>query len=252
MMSNSPSPRLPLLAIAGPLTRKFFRARLMAELVEDAVDHLRLLAGEEGVAQVYIFGDHHARRHVRAHQHFVGAGAQDRAENRVDAVEPPTFRQMTIDERIDAALLAHHALDDVTKKLRLCVAILAALDLLAQAVGFELGDNAVQIDGGHVHLIERLHGGKACRGARLGISRRLPLLARAGHQRRLAEEKCCSSCIRARQARAASPPLLRPSTLALAKACSRLSQLRMPLPSGTACSTASVCRPAADSRATIS
>ena len=63
-----------------------------------------------------------------------------------------------------AELLAHHAFDEVAEEGGLGVAILAALDLLAEAMGLELGDDLVEIDPGHVHLIERLHGGKA-RGA---------------------------------------------------------------------------------------
>ena len=113
----------------------------MAELVENAVYDLRLFALEEGMGKIDIFGDHHARRHVLAHQHLVGAGAQDGAQDRIDAVEPPAFGEVTIDERIDAALLAHHAFDDVAEELRLGVAILAAFDLLPEPMGLELGDH---------------------------------------------------------------------------------------------------------------
>src|SRR4030042_3657046 len=114
MMSNSPPPSLlpgPL-GTAGPLSGEVFRAFLMAELVENAVYDLRLFALEEGVGTIHIFGDTHARRHILAHQHLVGAGAKDGAQDRIEAVEPPALGEMAVDERIDAALLAHHALDD--------------------------------------------------------------------------------------------------------------------------------------------
>ena len=80
---------------------------------------------------------------------------------------------MAVDERIDAALLAHHALDDVAEELRLGVAILRAFDFLPEPVGLELGDHVGEVDAGHVHLVERLNGGKSRRGPCLGTSRRL-------------------------------------------------------------------------------
>ena len=90
----------------------------------------------------------------------------------IDAVEPPAFGEVAIDERIDAALLAHHAFDDVAEELRLRVAILRAFDFLPEPMGLELGDHVSEVDAGHVHLVERLDGGKSCRGPRLGTSAR--------------------------------------------------------------------------------
>jgi hypothetical protein len=78
----------------------------------------------------------------------------------VHAGEPPPFSKLLVDQRIDLELSAHHAFDEVTEEGGLGVAILRALDLLAQAVLLELGDHLVQVDAGHVHLIERLDGGK--------------------------------------------------------------------------------------------
>ena len=89
-----------------------------------------------------------------------------------DAVEPPAFGKVAIDERIDAALLAHHAFDDVAEELRLGIAILRAFDFLPEPMGLELGDHVGQVDAGHVHLVERLDGGESCRGPRLGASSR--------------------------------------------------------------------------------
>ena len=57
--------RLPLpSAIAGPFGGELLRPRFVREPVENAVHDLRLFLGEEGVRDVDIFGDDHARRHV--------------------------------------------------------------------------------------------------------------------------------------------------------------------------------------------
>src|SRR6188474_3791051 len=100
MISNSPPlSRLPRsLGTAGPQSGEFLRPFLMSELVEDAIDDLRLFALEEGVGKVDIFGDDDARGNVLAHQHLVGAGAKDGTQDRIDAVEPPAFGEMAIDE----------------------------------------------------------------------------------------------------------------------------------------------------------
>ena len=39
--------------------------------------------------------------HILAHQDLIGAGAQDGAQDRIDAVEPPAFGELLIDQRID-------------------------------------------------------------------------------------------------------------------------------------------------------
>ena len=101
-----------------------------------------------------------------AHQHLVGAGAQDGAQDRIDAVEPPAFGELLVDQRVDTALLAHHALDEVAEEGGLGIAILAAFDLLAEPMRLELGDHIVEVDAGHVHLVERLDGGESRRAPR--------------------------------------------------------------------------------------
>ena len=57
------------------------------EPVEHAVDQARLLAGEEGMSDVEIFADDDPRRHVDARQQLVGAGAQDRAQHRLEPLQ---------------------------------------------------------------------------------------------------------------------------------------------------------------------
>ena len=85
----------------------------------------------------------------------------------IDACEPPAFGELAVDQRIDLELLAHDAFDQVAEEGRLCVRILATLDLLPEPVRLELGDDLCQVDPRHVHLVERLHGGEA-RGATRG------------------------------------------------------------------------------------
>ena len=112
------------------------------------------------MGDIHIFGNRDACRHVIALQDLVGAGAQDCPEDRIDACEPPAFCQLLIDQRIDLELFAHHALDEIAEEGCLGVALLAVLDVLAETLGFELGDHLVQVDAGHVHLIERLDRGE--------------------------------------------------------------------------------------------
>ena len=89
-------------------------------------------------------------------------------------VEPPALGELLVDQGIDAKLLAHHTLDDVPEEIRLRLGILAALDLLAEAMRREFGDHLVEVDAGHVHLVKRLNRGEARgaagRGARADVA----------------------------------------------------------------------------------
>src|SRR6478672_6163236 len=120
MMSNSPMPFSPAWppssTIARPVGGELARPRLMAELVQDAIHHLRLVVAEKRMGNVDIFGDDHADGHIVARQDLISAGAQDGAEDRIDAREPPPCGELLIDQRIDLELLAHHALDEVAKE----------------------------------------------------------------------------------------------------------------------------------------
>ena len=100
-------------------------------------------------------------RDILAQQDLIGAGAQDGAQNGIDAGQPPAFGQLRVDHRVDRQLLAHHALDQVAEEGGFDLGILAAVDLFAQAMGLELGDDLVEVDPGHVHLIEGLNRGEA-------------------------------------------------------------------------------------------
>ena len=108
-------------------------------------------------------------------ENFIGAGAENGAQDGIDAGEPPALGELLVDQRIDLELLAHHAIDEVAEEGGFGVGILAALDLLAEPMRLELGDHLVEVDAGHVHLIERLHGGEpggasgGSAGSRLGF-----------------------------------------------------------------------------------
>ena len=80
IMSNSPMPFSPAWppssTIARPVGGELARPRLMAELVEDAIHHLRLVVAEKRMGDVDIFGDDHARR---AHRRATGSHKRRRA-----------------------------------------------------------------------------------------------------------------------------------------------------------------------------
>ena len=148
----------------------------MGERIEHRVDHARRVVLEERLGDVDIFADHHARRHVRAVGQLEGAGAQDGAQRRVDAGQRPAGRQRAVDRRVERLLVAHDAGDNVAEEGGVGVAILVAVDLLAEPVGLELGDHLGQRRAAEVHLVERLHGGEPGRAALVGR----PLGAMAG------------------------------------------------------------------------
>ena len=75
-----------------------------------------------------------------------------------------------VDQRIEPALLAHDAADDVAEERRFGRQILRALDLAAEPMALELGEDLVQAGAGDVHLVERLHGGEPRRAAPVGLA----------------------------------------------------------------------------------
>jgi len=106
--------------------------------------------------------------------------------------------------------------------------ILRALDLAAEPVAFEFGEDLVQTGAGEIHLVQRLHGGKPCRAALVGFARVLVAGGRARCHYMPASVRLSSTIDSA--ARAAAAPLLRLSSLARAVACACVSTVRMPLP----------------------
>ena len=75
-----------------------------------------------------------------------------------------------VDQRIELALLAHHAADDIAKERRLRRQILLALDLAADPMTLELGQDVVEAGAGDIHLIERLHRREPRRAAPVGLA----------------------------------------------------------------------------------
>ncbi len=161
--------------------RKFVGAQLVRQLIEHGVDHAGLVGVDEGGGDVDIFGHDDPRRHVAPAGKFIGAGAQHRAQHRLDALERPAARQRRVDLRIEPALLAHHAADDVAKERGFRRPVLRALDLAAEPMALELGQDLVEPGAGEVHLIERLHGGKPRRAALVGLAG-FGLVGRARHR----------------------------------------------------------------------
>src|SRR5450631_4941735 len=149
----------------GGSGRELRRAQLARQLIEHGIDHAGLVALDESRRDVGIFRHHHARWHVAAVVELVAACAQRRAQHRLDALERPAFRQRLVDDRVELALLAHHAGHDVAEERGLRRQILRALDLAAEPVALEFGEDLVQAGAGEVHLVERLHGGEPRRAA---------------------------------------------------------------------------------------
>ena len=143
----------------------------MRQLIEHGIDHAGFVVIDEGAGDVDIFRHYHSRRHVGAAGELVGAGAQHRAQHRLDALERPASGQRRVDLRVELALLAHHAADDVAKVGGLRRPVLRAFDLAAEPVAFEFGHDLVEAGAGKIHLIKRLHGGKPCRAALVGLAR---------------------------------------------------------------------------------
>src|ERR1039457_6294211 len=167
-------------AITSP--SEFGRAHLARQLIEHGIDHAGLVALDEGRRDVGIFRHHHARRHVAAVVELVGASTQRRAQHRLDALERPAFRQRLVDDRVELALLAHHAGHDVAEERGLGRQILRALDLAAEPVALEFGEDLVQAGAGEVHLVERLHRRQPRSAAFVRLARVLGIDGRAlGH-----------------------------------------------------------------------
>src|SRR5262245_18007302 len=96
------------------------------------------------MGNVDIFRHYHSCRHIGAAGELVGAGAQHRAQHRLDALERPAAAERRVDLWIELGLLAHYAADDVAKVGSLGRAVLLALDLAAEPMALELGHDVVE------------------------------------------------------------------------------------------------------------
>src|SRR3974390_679065 len=214
-------------------------------MIEHGVHQPGLVAVDEGGSDVGVFRHYYARWHVAATVELVGAGAQDRAQSPLDALERPLLGQRLVDQRIELALLAHHAGNDVTEECPLGRQILSTLDFLANPVALEFGEDIIQARTGHVHLIKRLHGRQPRCAALIGLARIIVPYWRAAGRHLPASWRL--SATMASAARAATAPLLRSSAAERASACASVSTVMMPLPSGISLPSAISIRPRADS-----
>src|SRR5262245_4420049 len=178
-----------------------------------------------------IFGDDDTARHVLAMFELVGTGPQYRTQDRVDPLQRPALRQRLVDQRIKLGLVADHARYDVAEERRFRRQIFLALDLVAEPVALELGEDVVDPRAADIHLVQRLHRGEPRRTAAVGFPvetfDRFLLLC---HHQAFASRRLIRSMASA--ARAASPPLFNSLARALAHACSSVFAVMMPLPRG--------------------
>ena len=117
-----------------------------------------------------------------------------------------------MDHRVDAALHAHDAGDERAEERAVGGPELLALDLAAEAMRLELGNDGGKRRPAHVHLVERLNGAEPGRPALIGRPRR--------HTRHA--ESRIRTAIMASAARTAPPPLSEPETAALIALVERL------------------------------
>ena len=106
------------------------------------------------------------------------------------------FSQCLVDQRIERALLAQNAGDDIAEERGLGGKILRAFNLAPDPVDFEFGEDVVEARTGDVHLIERLHRSEP-RGASLVRLARIVRFGLARHQRpfssRLSRAMCSAA-----------------------------------------------------------
>src|SRR5262249_46643204 len=200
--------------------------------IEHRVDHAGLLALDERIGDADIFGDDDAGRDIGPLVELVGARAQHRAHDRLDALERPSGGERLVDQRIEPTLLRRTAADDLAEERGLGRKVLLALDLAAEPVALELGQDIVEALARNIHLVERLHGREPRGAASVGLFR----CGRHRAPRGLAFTSERLSRTSASAALAAAAPLSCPpwaAGRAPAPACSSLSTLRMPVPPGT-------------------
>src|SRR5262245_22225520 len=139
---------------------EFGCAQTPCEMIENGIDHPGLVTFDKGSGDVRIFGNHDTRRHVLPMRQFVGACPQRRAQNRIDTLERPAFRQSSVDQWIELALFAYDARHHVAEECGFGRQVLCALYFTPDPMTFELGQNFIQPASCKVHLIESLHCGK--------------------------------------------------------------------------------------------
>src|SRR5581483_2247289 len=230
-------------------TAELGRAQTPGQMIKYRIDHAGLVGLDKCCSHVGIFRHNHARRHVAAMRELVGSRPERGAQNRVDALERPAFRQCLVDQRIKPALLAHDTGYHVAKEGRFGRQILCAFDLASDPVAFKLRKNLVKAAACKIHLVEGLHRRQTRRATLVGFAGFIVACRPGCHQR---QTKVCLRAAIVSAARAAAPPLSPSSTCARALACASLSTVRIPFPRAILSLTARSMSARADSLATIS
>jgi len=91
---------------------------------------------------------------------FPGAGAQDRAQHRVEPRQRPVFDQGRRNVGVEAVLIGRHPAHDIGEKRRVGFGQLVALDVLAEPVAGEFAHHRLGVQRRvQFALVERLHRG---------------------------------------------------------------------------------------------
>jgi hypothetical protein len=135
------------------------------------VDKARRVVLIEGARDIDIFRDDDAGRNVAAAQQLPAGGAQDGAQGRIDTGHRPVVRQRIVDAGIDVELRTDYARDDLAEEIGIRGQVLLALDLTAEHGRGEMAKRVLKRLPANIHLIERLHGGKAGCAALVGSTR---------------------------------------------------------------------------------
>ena len=172
-----------------------------------------------------------SRRHIRPMRQLPDAGAQDRAQYRIEPRQRPFLDQGGRDVGIEPLLIGGHPVHDFAKKRRVGLGQLIAVDLLVEAIAGEFAHHRFGIEFGvQLELIERLHRRQPGYGAPPSANARASLaggVVVCGVHPPACARRRFSSTI-ARQARTAAPPWSRPSGGARSSAWASFSQVRMP------------------------
>ena len=149
---------------------EFGRTELMRELIEDSVDQAGFLLIDKGTGHVDIFRGHDSRGHIVPASQLVGSGAQHGAQYRLYSLERPIACQRGVDLRIEPALFAQDTGHDVAEISGFRRSVLDALDLAAEPMAFEFGQDLVQAGAGKIHLVKRLHRGESGSASFVGLA----------------------------------------------------------------------------------
>src|SRR6516162_1063213 len=205
-------------------------AQCVGEVIENTVREPRFFAGEEGMGNRGVLAERYSRRHIAAVHQLVSAGAEDRAKDRIEALQRPILGERRRDFGVEAVPVIRHAADDVGKQFGIGISQPIAFDLLAETVPDEFAHDRARIGLAIcLKLVECLDRRQPSHAAPAAAGALTVVPFRSGGHPALPAKRRFKSTI-ARQARTASPPLSRPSGEARASAWASFSTVRMPYP----------------------